>query len=245
MTMEWSPEYARCPLTLLTVWLTPTSDDITFFKALIRCRPVGLHQSFRMVNLFLVMNPDLSSTIKFPMSKIKQRLSTFYDIDVIHERELEALTASHDDSDSDEEVNLRLDETNFELPYVEYRDLIEAHAIGEKDASGSSSQAASRDLPSLSQSTKAESPEDRVSDQDEEKPVAKRGRKRASTTTTKDKPTPKVKRTATASGSVNGSAGTGTPGKETDEEDSTAGSMTRGNNKKQRTAPSRKSSRKK
>lgn len=206
-----------------------------------------------MINLFLAMNPGTSSNTKFPMSEIKQKLTSHYDIDLIHERELERLADARDGSESedDAEIPRLLQEANFELPYATYRDLIEAHAQGTAGPSVSASP-----IPdSQSQSTKAESPletpnAEEEQEVEEEKPApAKRGRKRATTTTAappKERPAPKLKRTGTASGSINGSADTGTPGKESDEEEnSRAGSDARGNNKKQRTAPSRKSSRKK
>lgn len=212
-----------------------------------------------MVNLFLAMNPDLSATIRFPISQIKQKLDSLYDVEFINYRDIEALTAPREgsDDDSDDEVALRLSQKNFKLPYAEYRELIEAHAVpGGKDISIPPSPSNNRDLPpTLSQSTKAESidvpTQSEHADQDDQEdkqpppptPAPVKGRRKRASTLAKEKSTTKVRK----NGSVNGSAGTGTPGKETEEEneESNAGSTTRGGSKRQRVAPPRKSSRKK
>lgn len=208
---------------------------------------MGVHQHFRMINLYLSVNADATPSGRFTMTDIRKKLTSFYDEEFIQA----------DSAKTDFDEDRAPLEVAFELPYAEYREFIEAHAkVDAESVPASPSVRDHRSSPTQSVKTESIVPDGGSDEEDEGEEeeaeavvVVGKGRPRkraaaammaAATTTTKERGTPRTKH---HSGSVSGSLGTGTPGKETDEE-SVAGSTTKANNKKQRTAPSRKSTRK-
>ncbi|CCG81961.1 protein of unknown function [Taphrina deformans PYCC 5710] len=216
-----------------------------------KCRPVGIHKHFRMINLFMSLNPELASPPHISMLSIHEKLKSLYDMDYLQEQTVRLPSSSDDEADDGNSAALGASSSNFSLPYNEYHELIEAQgAAGAESASGTPPPN-SRDLHSSpTQSIKTESmqeEEDEAEEGEEEEPVAekvpaKRGRKRNAAGAIKAESEAKSTPRASKRNSIQGSVGGGTPGATDDE--SMNGSSTRAS-KKTRAAPSRKSTRKK
>lgn len=202
-----------------------------------------------MINLFVTLNPELSSPPHISMQSIHEKLKSLYDMDYLQEQTSRLPSSSDDEADDKDNASQGTSMSNFSLPYHEYHDLIEAQGAAGAESAASTpppTSKAMRSSPTQSVKTESVQEEEEEGEEEEEEPVAekvpaKRGRKRNAAGAIKAEAEPKSTPRASKRNSIQGSVG-GTPGATDDE--SMNGSTTRAS-KKTRSAPSRKSTRKK